>query len=59
MHWIDKEQILDLKIENAMLNYMKWLSKDDDILKFNSVTIWNLVATLAFSEKKIRKLQKT
>ena len=59
MHWIDKEQILDLKIENAMLNYMKWLSKDDDILKFNSVTIWNLVATIAFSEKKIRKLQKT
>ena len=57
MHWIDKEQILDLKIENAMLNYMKWLSKDDDILKFNSVTIWNLVATLAFSEKKIRKLR--
>ena len=58
MHWIEKEQILDLKIENAMLNYMKWLSKDDDILKFNSVTVWSLVDTLAFSKNKLENFRK-
>ena len=52
MRWILKEQLIELKLEQEILDYIKWLSNDMEISKYSSLKIWNLVDT--FSAHKIQ-----
>ena len=52
MRWVLKEQLIELKLEQEILDYIKWLSNDMEISKYSSPKIWSLVDT--FSAHKIQ-----
>lgn len=57
MGWINKQQLIDLNLENKIIDYMQWLSKDTDVSQFNSSRIWGLVDTLASHKKQLEFLR--
>ena len=56
MRWISREQLLKLNLENEMIEYIKWLSNDAELVKFNSPRVWSLVDTLSVHKKQLDSL---
>ncbi|WP_010520416.1 BLUF domain-containing protein [Aquimarina agarivorans] len=55
MGQIDKNQLINLNLEQQIMNYMKWLKSQNHNVDMNSSKIWNMVDLLA-SHKKVLQL---
>ena len=55
MGQIDKNQLINLNLEQQIINYMKWLKSLNHNIDMNSSKIWNMVDLLS-SHKKVLQL---
>ena len=52
MKRVDEPYFINFETETNIIEYMKWLSNDNEIKKLKSNNIWNLVDVLAVSKNK-------
>lgn len=56
MGLLNKQQLIDVNLEKDIIDYIKWLSSDPDIAKYDGSRIWGLIDTLASQKMQIESL---